>query len=441
MSALSSFLEFTNTLRKDLILDRVLKNFRWNLANALFVQFIALIISLLLARIFSIEDFGEYTIIRSTYIFIVSIFGSAFSIALTRHVAQYRDSDPGKISRIITLILSITFFVSLSFLIVLHYHPETVIFFLKDIKTSLLFKSGFLWVIFSLFNMIFNSILSGLEKYRTIFLVSFIENIFLMITVIVLSKYFGVYGALIGFFITTIPFLLYRYYVVNNLYHEFGIKIFASNFISEFPTLSKVALPASLMALSVAPCEWFMRLILSHQPNGLSSLAILAVAQSISQIVTIIPMQISNSSISVLSNLFSNREFNNFKKLLITNAKILLLVSMVSAIPIMILSKFIMSLYGSKFEAGSTVLVIYTLTYAFASITMIFGEALTASDNSWVLCKQKFIWSAFTMISAFFLVQRGELGIAFAYLLGNIFLIFIQLFSIFKLIKKLDKNK
>jgi O-antigen/teichoic acid export membrane protein len=93
-------------------------------------------------------------------------------------------------------------------------------------------------------------------------------------------------------------------------------------------------------------------------------------------------------------------------------------ISLLIAIPLMLLSRYIMRAYGESFESGWLVLVVILGAYSIAAVTLVFRDVISSSGKMWIQVIHSVIWGIILIVVAILLSGHGALGLALAYLIA-----------------------
>jgi O-antigen/teichoic acid export membrane protein len=166
--------------------------------------------------------------------------------------------------------------------------------------------------------------------------------------------------------------------------------------------------------------DWLARLPLTHQAGGYANLGVFTAALSWSILVIFLPQQISAPNFPILASLFSAGDSRGFVRTAQTVWLACAGLSIVTAIPLIFLSKHILGLYGAEYLDGWPVMMLLTLTFAVNGTARVPAHVLIVAGLTWLHCLFTFLWGAMLCIIAILLREHGATGLALAYLAAHV---------------------
>ncbi len=402
----------------------------WSMLNVVISQPLALLTTIATARLLGIDGFGQFSITRSTVLMLGVFAGTGLGIAATRHVAEFCHSNPERAGRIASLLITLgAIFGSLGFLLT-YLFSSKISYLIHDETISALLTFASPLILLNILNGIYIGILSGLEKYKQILIIGVIEG-FCMIAFVTVGAYIyqGI-GAVIGMVVSAFISLIFRYFIVRYECIKMNIQLNISGIHLEARLLTRVALPAVLIAASIQPFEWIGRVLISNGGANIGEVGVFSVVHSWAQFMTVVPAQVTVPSMAILASLYASKDYINFRKLVLSSFKVVGILSIVLAFPLVILSEWILNLYGPEFIVGVPALRVMLLAYSVTVVSMVITEALVASDRVWLHASQKFLWGGVMITFAYFLTPMGSIGLAISYASANFVFLVIQAFAL-----------
>jgi O-antigen/teichoic acid export membrane protein len=208
----------------------------------------------------------------------------------------------------------------------------------------------------------------------------------------------------------------------------------------EFPALWRFVLPAVLVGVSIQPFEWLARLLLVHQPNGYAELGVFTAVYTWVQLIVFLPGQISAPILPILSNLLAGGEPARLKHFIFSSQLLVFFLAVLTALPLLLLSPYLLRAYGSEFIAGRASLLVMTAALVIAAATMITRAFFAASDRMWWQAGHTTAWGFFLIAACLFFIPYGGLGLAIAYLIAYSWLAIIQFGTQTLVLKKISRK-
>ena len=132
-----------------------------------------------------------------------------------------------------------------------------------------------------------------------------------------------------------------------------------------------------------------------------------------------LPALLGGVALPMLTSLRTPGSTAQYQRVLWTNVKASSAAALLMAIPIAVMSPWIMASYGSGFSEGKWVLVILCVSSVAASADWIIGQSLFSKGRVWFKFGLNGLWATIFFGAAFFLHDKGAEGLAIAYLLAD----------------------
>jgi len=391
----------------------------------------ALAASIITARILGLTQFGELGIINANVGMLGVFAGVGLGVTATKYVAQYRDQDPSRAGRMIGF-LSLLALICGGFvaLLVAFFADTFSSLFLQAPHLATALQISCLLVLFNTLNGIQIGALSGLESFRSIALASLVNGAGNLVLIPLGAGFGKVEGAIAGYVLTSGASWIFYHWVLHNQCRRIQIRIVAHATADEWRAMWEFAIPALLISMSTQPFAWLIRIFLTNQPNGYAEMGLFTAAFAWSNLLLFVPMQISRPSMPVLSNLYAAQDPISATKVLRTNFTLTIGISVLTAVPLIILSPYIMRAYGDTFGQGTLVLIVIIIAFTIGAGTLVFRDAISAIGAMWWFLIISASWGVTLCLLAFAFIDMGALGIAFAYLISYVFLFGIELWFV-----------
>jgi len=141
----------------------------WTVLSAGIERVVAVVQTVVIARILGIEDYGRYGLIFSTIGLVASIAGFQLGTTATAYIARYRHSDPGAAAGVILLAEGLSLVTALAGLAVTAIAPEQIAtwLFKQPSYADVVIPAGLL-IMFSVVAGLLKKKLQGFEAFRTL---------------------------------------------------------------------------------------------------------------------------------------------------------------------------------------------------------------------------------------------------------------------------------
>jgi O-antigen/teichoic acid export membrane protein len=99
------------------------------------------------------------------------------------------------------------------------------------------------------------------------------------------------------------------------------------------------------------PVVFIHNLMMVKQPGGDIQMGLFTATRQWNNAILLLPNMVSKTTLPMLTNLWAQGEYKKYRKLFWANTGLFALLALVAALPIALLSKFLMQLYDSRHES------------------------------------------------------------------------------------------
>ena len=399
---------------------RLAKGVFWSMAGSIISRGLMLCAMVLVARMLGQTGFGELGMIQST----VGMFGvfAGFGLALTatKHVAEFRDSDPDRVGRILGL--------SSVFAMLTGGSMALGLFFLapwlaeRTIDAPQLASSlriGALILFINALNGAQTGALSGFEAFKAIARVNLFVGL-VSFPVLVSGAYFGgLTGAIWALAINLGINWLLNHLALRREARRYDVPLTTKNASREIPLLWTFSLPLVVSGAIVGPVKWAGNAILVNESNGYAELGLYVAVGYFLQAVMFLTSNIARVYVPILSSSYSKDPLekfrSNLKRMLLMNGTLLAVTSTV----FLLLSPFVMSLYGDEYGFKFPLVVFLTLATAVSALGGYLFSGLVAMNLQWYGLVGNGIWAILYLSIFSRLSHYGATGMALSLLISQ----------------------
>ncbi len=363
----------------------------WSIVGALITHGLNLVSGVLRGRWLGVYSFGSFGYVTSTIAMLGVFAGMGLGLTVTKYVAEYRKQDPARAGRIVALVLRVTLIsaglISIVSALGMPYFPD------KDLQ-QYYYESrwGCLLLFANVLLGVQTGVLAGLEAFRTIALINAIQavsNFVFGLGCMYLwgldSKFGGLCGAVAGMGVGSLAAWAISQHYVHREFEQQGIRLEWAGAWQELPHIWRFTLSAFVSTMLFAPVPFIHNTLMLKQPGGggNAQLGLFTATRQWHTAILMLPGMISQTTLPMLTNLWAQREYGKYRKLFWANTGLFGGLALVMAVPIALLSPFLMKLYDSKhatqgidFASGWPVLVwvcVYSVLWA---VNMSPGQAV-----------------------------------------------------------------
>ncbi len=401
---------------------RLAKGVFWSMASAVISRGLMLAALVLVARMLGKMGFGELGMIRSTVGMFGVLAGFGLGLTATKHVAEFRSSDPARAGRIIglsTLFAAVTGgLMALGLFILAPWLAEHTI---NAPHLTGILRIGTLILFINALNGAQTGALAGFEAFKTIAHVNLFVGL-ISFPILISGAYFGgLTGAVWALAINLGVNWLLNHLALRKESRRYNVSFTFRNCSRELSVLWKFSLPAVLASSLVGPVNWICNALLVNQPEGYGEMGIFSAANQWYAVLLFLPGLLGSVVLPVFSERLGQRQIKQSMRTLSlaikTNALLVLPIVLLASIA----SPYIMNLYGEDFRSGWPTLVVVLLTAGLLAVQTPVGQIIAASGKMWIGFAMNFGWALTFIVSTLLLLDLGSLGLATARIIGYVF--------------------
>jgi O-antigen/teichoic acid export membrane protein len=389
----------------------------WNTVGTAFNQGSTFLVTIVLARLFARQAFGEYAMIQTTMAVVATVAQLSSGYTATRYLAEFRERDPGRAGRVLglcALVSACTGLIAAVALLLLAGRLAALLH-APGLTNGFMIASGA--VFFTVMIGFLNGALAGLESYAAFGRTGVIAGV-MYATLGVCGAWFGgVNGALGGIVLSGCFQTLLLGVIVRREARLHGIDVSVRHASKEWSILSRFSLPAALNGFVTLPALWTANAILARQSGGFQEVALFSAANNFRIIVLFLPNILNTVGISVLNNHRGAGNETAFRRLFRGNLLFSAGIVVVAAIAMAGLGRSLLRMFGPGFEAAFPVLLALMLAAAAEALAIVAFQIIHAQERLWLSFFGVAVPSAVALVvtAGALAPVFGAFGLAWAY--------------------------
>lgn len=349
---------------------RLIKGTIYNLIASVSGQGSTFAVSILIARILSQEEYGQYTILLATLLSVAMISQLSTGYTAQKFVAQYRTASMQRVGQIIgacTAICYVSAIVSGAvFFLAAPYIAGNV---LNAPQNSTAVAAGVIFVVFTSINSLQTGILSGLEAFDRIARASAICGILTIIFVPLAASYGGLLAV-----VTALGVLAFVRWALLNAELQYARRMlngrppFMACLMREKTVIFDFTLPACLVGLYSSSLVWYASVMLVWQPDGHREMALYGAANTLRVLVLFLPGVITPVIMTLLTNLIGEGELKRHSRFAVSSTLSIFVICSVSAALFGAFGHLLLRLFGPDFAQAYPTLMILLVSSVFEGV-------------------------------------------------------------------------
>lgn len=398
----------------------------WSLIGMGAAQGLAVIASIITARLLGKVGFGEFGMVTGTVGAFGIVAGLGLGITATKYIAEHRATDPGKAGRILGLSIQVAVvsggIVSLALFLLA---PWLAARTLNAPHLADELRIGCILLFLNALDGMQTGALAGLEGFKATARVSLIRGLLTLPVLLAGVWFFGLIGAVAATVLLGAVGWWLNQLALRRECAQAGIVIDYRGTGADLPILWRFSLPAFLSAAMVAPVMWLANAVVANEPGGYGELGLFNAASQWRTALMFLPSVLLRVALPLMASSLGVSRSNDFKKTLLLTQSLTVAIVLPAGALLMFLADWIMRLYGADFVNGAPVLIGVLCSIMISSIGTAAGAAIEAKGRMWAGLALNLSW-AVVLIGVVWLTAGGwgarslAFGSAIAYLVMSL---------------------
>ena len=398
-------------------MKQVVKGTLWLTVGSFISKGLVVLSYIILARILSVEAYGEYGMIKATIDNFLIFATMGLGITVTKFIAELKTDNPALASTIIgTALLCVLVLSAVLFFAIVLFSDTMATNLLQNdtLHTPLLIAGGILF--FIAVSTVIQGTLLGLQRYKHIFIINAVQGVLLLLGLSLGGYFYGVLGAVAGNLLAIIVMTLTAFLLLFNALNNTEITISFRHSKKALKKIAGFALPASLAMLVGAPAVWLLNAQLANTSNGYQQLGIYSAVLIFSLALRTVNTGISNAVLPLFLDkavvLTGKKQFLNYHGAW--------LICLGLSAPLLVFPEIGAWILGSKYPIDE-VTIILSLTL-FSTLCFSFKQGISRDlikqNKMWYSAFSMLFWATVVFVVFYFVQHLGAVGFAIAFCAG-----------------------
>jgi O-antigen/teichoic acid export membrane protein len=391
----------------------------WTVAGTFASRGGAFLVSFVLARTLGRELFGELGVIESSIAMFVALGGFGLPLTATKFVSKYREQDPDRAGRILSLCLTGAAGAGL----VIAAAVAMLAPWLAEARLAAPHLAGYLTlaagvVLFTVLNATVSGALGGFQAFRSIALVSASVSLVSIPVVVTAGLRRGLWGVVGGYLVTQLLLLVLNGASLFRHCRADGVPLQTRSCWKEWRVLWEVSLPALLNAALFSPVNWLCVTLLVNTTGGYAEMGTLNVVNVWFLLLMFLPGQLAQVYFPMIEQHLAAGNALAARQLVWKSARLNLLVCTVVACAVSLLSGLILQAYGPEYASARWALVLTVWTACVTGVQQPFAIYLVVRSRLWLVFCCSIAWGSTYYGLSLALADWGAEGIVVSRLLS-----------------------
>ncbi len=405
------------------IVQRFSSGVLWTVVGNVAAKVFTAASAILLARILGPKGFGEYGLVLSTVLLFSTYGAFRLGSTCTKHVAQYRRSEPVRAARILKLGLTVSFCLcAIISVVFLAASPAIARHSLGRPEMAGTLAIGTVLLFLMTYGGILQQALTGFENYRSIAVLTVVRGVLTLALCVPLAWYAGVPGALIGASVAAavlLPMSL-GYLRRERRMARMPDRVPLASTREEWPVLWQFALPGFLVLAIMSLGQWLARVIIARREDGLSALGVFEAAGQWTLIVHFLPLAMTRVILPILSDGAGRNDEKDFRAAFSLHFSTILCLVLPLSILLITASGFLVRVYGDAYRAAAAILPLLALSSCVRTLNDSLRVVCESRGRQWPNFAFYFLSTAVFLGSTLVLAPRAAVGLALASVFGEL---------------------
>ena len=393
----------------------------WNLLGNAASQALGLLAQILVARWLGKEAFGQLGMVYGT-LGTIGIFASlGLGLTATKHVAEFRDTDPARAGRIIGLTSAITWiFAGVVTVAVLLASPYIAVETLKSAGLVWPLRLGCILIVLGAINTLQVAVLVGLESFKQVAAINLGKGLCSLPLLLVGAWRGGVTGVLIAYVIAGALFCGMGQWMVHREARRRQIAITSVELSTEFRLLWSFSAPAFLNSILWPLSVWVTNLFVIRLVDGYQQVGTLNAVRQWQAAVNFIPVAINGAVMPILASVMAHTPHDKDRSLQMANQLTSIAVWPVTLV-LMLGAPFFLNLYGPGFSKAWPIFLVIMGATGVNLLNSAAGSLMLAKGAMGASLVNSALTSVFTITVIALTISRGGLySVSYAILICNL---------------------
>jgi O-antigen/teichoic acid export membrane protein len=395
--------------------DRFVRGASWSLVGMGAAQGLAVVASVVTARLLGKVTFGEFGMVTGTVGAFGVLAGLGLGLTATKYIAEHRASNPLRAGKILGLANQVAAVSGgVVSLILFALAPWLAARTLNAPHLSDELRLGCVLLFLNALDGMQTGALAGLEAFKATARISLTRGLLTFPLLIGGVWFFGLIGAVSATVLVGVVGWWLSQDALRREASRAGIRISYRGTRSDLPILWHFSLPAFLSAALVAPVMWLANAIVANQPGGYGELGLFNAANQWRTALIFLPSVLLRVALPLMASSVDVRRSNDFGKTLLLTQSLTVAIVLPAGALLMFLADWFMRLYGPEFEHGAPVLIGVICSIMISSIGTAAGAAIEAKGKMWAGLALNLSWAVVLMgVVWFSAASWGATSLAF----------------------------
>jgi O-antigen/teichoic acid export membrane protein len=373
---------------------RFMRGASWSLIGMGAAQGLALVASIVTARLLGKVTFGEFGMVTGTVGAFGILAGLGLGLTATKYIAEHRATNPARAGRILGLAAQVAAISGGTVALILFvFAPWLAARTLNAPHLSPELRLGCVLLFLNALDGMQTGALAGLEAFKATARISLVRGLLTFPLLLAGVWFFGLIGAVGATVVVGAVGWWLSQTALRRECARAGIRISYRGTRSDLPILWHFSLPAFLSAAMVAPVMWLASAVVANQPGGYGELGLFNAANQWRAALMFLPSVLLRVALPLMASSVDVSRSSDFGRTLLLTQSLTVAIVLPAGALLMFLADWVMRLYGSEFGNGAPVLIGVICSIMISSIGIAAGAAIEAKGKMWAGLALNLSWA------------------------------------------------
>ena len=399
--------------------NEIVFNVGWNFLGNILSKFAILITNIIIAFIFTKEEYGLSGFIRSNINLFITFGAFGFGIAATKFMAQTKEKEERcEYAAIIRIASSIP---ALLISLICFFFAGKIALYANNLEIESSIRISSIAILFLALNSVQIGLLNGLRLFKVLANITFSSSFVTAVATIFSSQIWRVEGYSIGLVIGALFSWMYSLYHLKKLdMLNNTLKYFSKNSAKKYLDVLRISVPAIISGISILPANWFSNILILRAFDGARKFAVYNAAFNITVFTTLIIGIIGQVLLPYAISKYSEKD-TRFENI---NYYLPWLIGVVLSIPMMLVPELFSLVYGNKYigEEFNKTIIFLAFNNILISQRQGISKNFIVSGKMWISFWGNTFWGIILVLILYNIEIKSSTYFAFAYFvayLGN----------------------
>ncbi|EXL09487.1 oligosaccharide flippase family protein [Aquamicrobium defluvii] len=387
----------------------------WSTLGTVAVRLTPLITTVLISHWFGIESVGKFAVTYGTLMSASMLAATGVSLMATRNIAAFAHSEPETAGRLAGMAVLLAGGTGIALALAIYlFSNEIAGRILKQPELAFYLRVISPVIVVSALNSVQTAILSGVQEFRTIARLNMIMGVLMIASVPAGLHLYGLTGGFAALGLAYLAGCMITTPAMLRALRSRGIRFSFSGSLSQWPMITRYAIPALLASLLYEPVNWICTTIIVNRPDGLEQVGLYFIAMQLETLLLFAPQIVVQVLIPMLSSGFGEKDSRRVRNMLAMGIGTNLAIAIGFVAVMMLFGDWFLLLFKLDPSRDWPIFMIVVLAAAMIACALPLGQVPVSSGHMWTGLSITGGWAMTFIIGTWLLQDQGAKGIVIA---------------------------